>query len=327
MSQRPKAKETVLIMDPSDAITFRGDFTSKVSKASLNLKNPTEFLVAFKVKTTAPRRYCVRPNSGTIQGGQTNTVNIMLQPNPSNDDLSKHKFMLQTIILESEDHPQLEELFKTTASGNIASKKLVCKFESVTDDDNIDVIPIDQPPNYQEQVTVEQKQEPVVQKIVQPVVKETVQVVENVKNEAAEIVAENVEEIAKLSSIRPKISAVPTEPVLVNPVEGAAKKLETFHTTRVEHTKVESVKVDGGVVKKNEAVGNFTTIKNEELSKLKNKISALTNQLDNMKNSASMASITQSSADNTTTFWKAIIIIGIMSFILGWMISSMLCNC
>lgn len=32
----------------------------------MSLKNPSEKKVAFKIKTTAPKRYCVRPNCGEL---------------------------------------------------------------------------------------------------------------------------------------------------------------------------------------------------------------------------------------------------------------------
>lgn len=31
------------------------------------LKNPTDQTILFKIKTTAPKRYCVRPNSGVLE--------------------------------------------------------------------------------------------------------------------------------------------------------------------------------------------------------------------------------------------------------------------
>jgi hypothetical protein len=39
-------------------------------KESLIIRNPTQLPIAFKVKTTAPKQYCVRPNSGRIEPGQ-----------------------------------------------------------------------------------------------------------------------------------------------------------------------------------------------------------------------------------------------------------------
>lgn len=47
-----------------------GPFTDVVT-TNLKLKNPSDRKICFKVKTTAPRRYCVRPNSGWIDPGAT----------------------------------------------------------------------------------------------------------------------------------------------------------------------------------------------------------------------------------------------------------------
>lgn len=54
-------------------VCFLGPFTDVVT-AYLKLTNPTERNVCFKVKTTAPRRYCVRPNSGVIDAGTSINV-------------------------------------------------------------------------------------------------------------------------------------------------------------------------------------------------------------------------------------------------------------
>lgn len=43
-----------------------GPFTEVVT-STLKISNPTKRRVGFKVKTTAPKRYCVRPNSGIIE--------------------------------------------------------------------------------------------------------------------------------------------------------------------------------------------------------------------------------------------------------------------
>lgn len=32
----------------------------------MTLKNPSNHKIAFKIKTTAPKRYCVRPNCGEL---------------------------------------------------------------------------------------------------------------------------------------------------------------------------------------------------------------------------------------------------------------------
>lgn len=46
-------------------IQFSGPFTKPVT-THMRLTNPTEHTILFKIKTTAPRKYCVRPNFGSL---------------------------------------------------------------------------------------------------------------------------------------------------------------------------------------------------------------------------------------------------------------------
>lgn len=70
----------------------------------LKLTNPNEKSVAFKVKTTAPKRYCVRPNTGLIHPKETVEVQILL--NPSKDKpttlSAKDKFQVQSFFLKDD---------------------------------------------------------------------------------------------------------------------------------------------------------------------------------------------------------------------------------
>lgn len=40
-------------------------------KKTIHIHNPHPHPIAFKVKTTAPKQYCVRPNSGRVEVGET----------------------------------------------------------------------------------------------------------------------------------------------------------------------------------------------------------------------------------------------------------------
>lgn len=43
-----------------------GPFNQAIT-SHMGLKNPTDKPILFKIKTTAPKRYCVRPNSGLLE--------------------------------------------------------------------------------------------------------------------------------------------------------------------------------------------------------------------------------------------------------------------
>ncbi|MCJ1336761.1 phosphatidylinositol-binding protein scs2 [Bachmanniomyces sp. S44760] len=85
-------------LDPPE-LGFRRPFTHEVTQV-LRLRNPHNDPVAFKVKTTAPKQYCVRPNSGRIEPGTQVEVQVLLQAmkeDPPPDARCRDKFLVQSV--------------------------------------------------------------------------------------------------------------------------------------------------------------------------------------------------------------------------------------
>ncbi|KAK1790825.1 hypothetical protein P4O66_014675 [Electrophorus voltai] len=113
-----------------------GPFTDVVT-ATLKLTNPSDRKVCFKVKTTAPRRYCVRPNSGSIDPGSSLTISVMLQPfDYDPNEKSKHKFMVQTIFAPSAV-TDTETMWKDAKPDELMDSKLRCVFELPSENDKL----------------------------------------------------------------------------------------------------------------------------------------------------------------------------------------------
>jgi len=126
--------EQILILDPPVDLRFKGPFTDVIT-TNLKLKNPSEKRVCFKVKTTAPRRYCVRPNSGVIEPGATVTISVMLQPfDYDPNEKSKHKFMVQTIFAPP-NVSDMDSLWKDAKPDDLMDSKLRCVFELPSEND------------------------------------------------------------------------------------------------------------------------------------------------------------------------------------------------
>ncbi|KUJ12130.1 VAMP-associated protein [Mollisia scopiformis] len=90
-------------IDPVE-LGFHRPFTSEVSQA-LKIRNPNMTPVAFKVKTTAPKQYCVRPNSGRIEPGKEVEVTVLLQAmkqEPPIDAKCRDKFLVQSVAVTSD---------------------------------------------------------------------------------------------------------------------------------------------------------------------------------------------------------------------------------
>lgn len=72
----------------------------KQSSCSLQLFNNSDHYVAFKVKTTSPKKYCVRPNTGIVlpKSSCDVTVTMQAQREAPLDLQCKDKFLVQSVI-------------------------------------------------------------------------------------------------------------------------------------------------------------------------------------------------------------------------------------
>ncbi|XP_067930032.1 vesicle-associated membrane protein-associated protein B-like isoform X2 [Watersipora subatra] len=123
----PKTNQ-ILQIEPPEALVFTGPFT-EVVKSTLSLTNPSDYKVAFKIKTTAPKRYCVRPNSGTLAKGETMSISVMLQPFEFDpNEKTKHKFMIQSLIIAS--NMEEKDLWQEVDKEKLMDTKLRVVFEN-----------------------------------------------------------------------------------------------------------------------------------------------------------------------------------------------------
>lgn len=66
------------------------------AQQTLELRNTSGQRLAYKIKTTLPKLYCVRPNASIVEKGQSVTVSILRQPKeqPVQGDRVKDKFLV-----------------------------------------------------------------------------------------------------------------------------------------------------------------------------------------------------------------------------------------
>ncbi|KAL9537614.1 hypothetical protein MBANPS3_011623 [Mucor bainieri] len=123
-----------VIIEPADQLEFHRPFT-RVVKESIHVKNPGAEPVIFKVKTTAPKQYCVRPNAGRIEPNSEIEVQIILQPFKDElpeDFKCKDKFLVQTApvsaAFEQNDITSMWSHVETNERGSMHQHKLRCAF-------------------------------------------------------------------------------------------------------------------------------------------------------------------------------------------------------
>jgi hypothetical protein len=88
--------DQVLTLSPSDELEFQQPANSPAS-CSLCLKNATSQNVIFKVKTTSPELFIVKPNQGLLTLGEEATVTITLKGPEAPAIIAKQKFQIQAM--------------------------------------------------------------------------------------------------------------------------------------------------------------------------------------------------------------------------------------
>ncbi|KAL1302852.1 hypothetical protein AAFC00_003183 [Neodothiora populina] len=116
-------------LDPVE-LGFKRPFTHEVSQV-LRLYNKNSDPVAFKVKTTAPKQYCVRPNSGRIEAGEDVEVQVLLQAmkeDPPLDAKCRDKFLVQSVAISAAQEvanvSQIWSHVEQSAKSSIQEKKI-----------------------------------------------------------------------------------------------------------------------------------------------------------------------------------------------------------
>ncbi|XP_023528129.1 vesicle-associated protein 2-2-like isoform X1 [Cucurbita pepo subsp. pepo] len=106
-------------------------FTFELKKQSsclIRVINKSEQHIAFKVKTTSPKRYCVRPNTGIIKPKDMRdfTVTMLAQRTAPTDMQCKDKFLVQGTVISpgTPEEDITSDMFARDSGKHIEEKKL-----------------------------------------------------------------------------------------------------------------------------------------------------------------------------------------------------------
>ncbi|KAF8020455.1 hypothetical protein BT93_G1002 [Corymbia citriodora subsp. variegata] len=116
----------LLRIEPQE-LQFPFELRKQIS-CSLQLSNKTDNYVAFKVKTTNPKKYCVRPNTGIVLPRSTCDVIVTMQAQKEAplDMHCKDKFLLQSVTASPGATPKdiTPEMFNKESGHNVEECKL-----------------------------------------------------------------------------------------------------------------------------------------------------------------------------------------------------------
>ncbi|QLQ79088.1 hypothetical protein HG537_0B04360 [Torulaspora globosa] len=124
----------VLVDISPDILEYKPPFTEQSTEYA-TITNNSDESIAFKVKTTAPKFYCVRPNAAVVAPGESVKVQVILlglAKEPAEDFKCRDKFLVITLPAPydlgeksvAEAWPELEAEFKQKA----ISKKIKVKY-------------------------------------------------------------------------------------------------------------------------------------------------------------------------------------------------------
>jgi hypothetical protein len=116
----------LLSIQPGE-LKFPFELKKQIS-SSLRLINSSDSYVAFKVKTTSPKKYCVRPNNGIVlpQSSADVTVTMQAQREAPPDMQCKDKFLVQSVVTSVGSSPKdvSPELFSKESGNEVHEAKL-----------------------------------------------------------------------------------------------------------------------------------------------------------------------------------------------------------
>ncbi|KAG2218514.1 hypothetical protein INT45_004116 [Circinella minor] len=113
-----------LIIDPEHILPFERPL-SRVIKQNIILRNSSNQVLAFKVKTTSPQIYSVRPNVGFIEPLGTVQILVNRQAEQNAPQECKDKFLILSTPLNDPNIKSTEEIHAMWTSMEIHNKKSI----------------------------------------------------------------------------------------------------------------------------------------------------------------------------------------------------------
>lgn len=119
-------KMSMLTLEPDSTLYFSRSQSTTSPHRNLRLSNTHTGSVAFKVKTTAPKAYLVRPSSGILKPDENQEVQIILQAQPQQGDTQSNasdRFLVQAVAV-GENEVVTREDWAKFAKDKIQEQKL-----------------------------------------------------------------------------------------------------------------------------------------------------------------------------------------------------------
>ncbi|XP_055377202.1 motile sperm domain-containing protein 2-like isoform X4 [Condylostylus longicornis] len=120
----------MLQLKPEDSIIFNKSENNEYA-GTVDITNVTSNSVTYKIKTTSPEKFRVKPSSGILAPGHSASIHVILQPGQQISVMSKDKFLVMCMQMPEDVKPNIQaitELWKNTppTSLQIEQHRLKC---------------------------------------------------------------------------------------------------------------------------------------------------------------------------------------------------------
>ncbi|CAD8075799.1 unnamed protein product [Paramecium primaurelia] len=121
-------------IEPKQFLEFDAE-ENKLAHAQLSLKNLTQQDVAFKIKTTTPTLFQVKPSVGIINSKQTQVIEISTSQPIKNDAKFDPKFQVNACFIDFQDQ-DLNQFWKNKDQSTIQSQQIKSRIkQNIKQDD------------------------------------------------------------------------------------------------------------------------------------------------------------------------------------------------
>lgn len=118
----------MLRLVPNDTIIFKNE-NDEIS-GQFTLTNMDESAISFKIRTTSPEKFRVRPSSGALSSGASQTIMIVVQPGFQLRTVTKDRFLVLSVQIPKTDLSQKEltEVWQKSSGSKVDEYRLKCQF-------------------------------------------------------------------------------------------------------------------------------------------------------------------------------------------------------
>ncbi|XP_013163392.1 PREDICTED: motile sperm domain-containing protein 2-like [Papilio xuthus] len=118
----------MLRITPNDTIIFKAE-NDDIS-GQITITNMDDSVISFKIRTTSPEKFRVRPSSGVLPSGVSQTILIVVQPGFHLRTVTKDRFLVMSVQIPKADLSQKEitEIWQNSTGSKVDEYRLKCHF-------------------------------------------------------------------------------------------------------------------------------------------------------------------------------------------------------